>query len=109
MISLNVYFTPKAGSGADLDSAIRKWLSGMSEQPGFVSAAILKPYPERKLAKLEAIKLQSAIEVVCFWRSEAERTAWVTRPIFEEVYPPVEEAADSVTYTLQSVEQSWNV
>jgi heme-degrading monooxygenase HmoA len=109
MISLNVYLSPKSGRDAELVSAIRKWLGGMSQQPGFVNAAILKPYAAEELAKLEALTPPTPIEVVCFWRSESERLEWVTRPIFEEVYPPVEEAADAITFTMQTVEHSWNV
>ena len=81
----------------------------MAEQPGFLSAALLRPYPDDELAELQAVKPQSVYEVVAFWSSEVERRAWVARPIHDEVFAPVIEAADSLTYTLQTVERSWNL
>ncbi len=110
MISLNVYFTPKPGKDGDLESAIRdKWVAAMSEQPGFLRAAILKPFPEDDLARLQAIKPQSALEVVAFWRSEDERAAWVARPIHNQVFLPLLELSDRVTYTVQTVEHAWEL
>ena len=110
MISLHVYLTPKTGREADLESAVRDgWLKAMAEQPGFLSAALLKPYSDDELAELEAGKPQSAYEAVAFWSSEAARLAWVARPVHDEVFAPVIEAAGKLTHTLQTVERSWNL
>ena len=110
MISLNVYLTPKTGKTKELESAIRdRWIEAMAEQPGFLSAAVVKPFPDDELAALEATKPQSAYEVVSYWNSEAERVAWTQRPIHNEVWAHVVNATESITYTLQTVEQSWNL
>ena len=110
MISLHVYLSPAEGKAAVLDSAIRdKWMTAMAEQPGFISAATLKPFAESDLARLEAAVPEHYIEVVAFWRSEEERLAWVARPIHDEVFDQVLAAADGVSYTLQTVDNSWNL
>ena len=110
MISLNVYLTPNAGKGEELESAIRdKWLTAMVEQPGFVSAAMVKPFSDDELAALEATKPQSAYEVVSYWNTEAERVAWTQRPIHNEVWEHVVNASESVAYTVHTVEQAWNL
>lgn len=110
MISLNVYLTPKAGKAGELESAVREgWLGTMAAQPGFLSAALLKPFGDDELAKLQAVKPTGAFELVAFWRSEEERAAWVARPIHDEVFGPVIAASESVSYTVQTVERSWNL
>ena len=110
MISLMVYLNPKAGRERDLESAVRdKWLAAMSEQPGFVSAAVFTPYSDEALAKVDAVKPQSAYEVIALWRTEGERQAWVARPMHDEVFSQVLDASESVTYTLQTVEHSLNL
>ena len=110
MISLHVYLTPKPGRDKELESAIRdKWLTAMAEQPGFLSAALVKPFPDDELAKLGAVKPQSAYEAVSFWRSEKERLAWVDRPIHDEVSAYVTEASETYSYSMQTVEHSWNL
>ena len=110
MISLHVYLTPKESNEKGLESAIRdKWIAAMAEQPGFVSAAMFTPFPDKGLATLEALKPHITYEVVSFWRSERERQAWVARPIHDEVFSQVEDEADSITYALQTVEHSWNL
>ena len=110
MISLHVYLTPKNGQETALESAIRdKWMPAMAEQPGFVSAAVVEPFSDEKLAELEAVKPESAFECVAFWQSESERLAWVARPIHDQVFSQVVDASDSVTYTLQTVKESWGL
>jgi heme-degrading monooxygenase HmoA len=84
-------------------------MAAMTDQPGFISAAVLKPFAEGELAKLEATVPRHHVEVVAFWRSEEERLAWVARPIHDEVFNQVTAAADSVTYTLQTAKESWNL
>ena len=81
MISLHVYMTPKANKEGELEAGIRdKWMAAMSEQRGFLRAALLKPFPDEELDKLQAAKPASTFETVAFWRTEEERLAWVARP-----------------------------
>ena len=54
-------------------------------------------------------RMEAAMEVVCFWRSEKERVEWVARPIHDEVFAKVMEAAASASHTLQTVERSWGI
>ena len=110
MISLNVYLTPKEGMAQKLESAIQDvWIKAMIEQPGFIRAATVTPYSDDALAALEASKPEHAYEVVSYWRTEEERVAWTERDIHQEVWPQVVGAAESIGYTLQTVEQSWNM
>ena len=110
MISLHVYLTPAAGKEAELDSAISDaWMTAMADQPGFLSAAVLKPFSDDDLAALGASVPEYAIEVVAFWTSEEERLAWVARPIHDEVFEKVLAAADGVSFTLQTAHDSWNL
>jgi hypothetical protein len=110
MISLHVYLTPEAGKEQALKSAIiDKWIAAMSEQPGFLSAAFVSPFSDEDLAELEATKPQTAYEAISFWRSEGERRTWAGLPVHDEVFSQVLEASDTVTYTLQTVEHSWNL
>ncbi len=110
MISLHVYLTPAEGKAAELDSAINdKWMTAMADQPGFISGAALKPFSDEELAELGASVPEHYIEVVSFWSSEEERLAWVARPIHDEVFNEVLAAADGVSYTLQTAENSWNI
>ena len=89
MISLHVYLTPKPGKERELESAIRDgWLQAMSDQPGFLSAALVTPYSDDELAELHATKPRSVYEAVSFWRSEPERREWAARPIHDEVFAP---------------------
>ena len=110
MISLNVYLTPKSGRAAELESVVHdRWIKTMSEQPGFLRAAALKPFPDDELVSLQAIRPENAYEVVTYWETEAQRVAWTQRPIHDEVWADVLAASESVTYTLQTVEGSWNM
>ena len=110
MITLHVYLTAKAGMEDALDAAVSDgWLPAMAEQPGFISAAVVKPFADEELEALQAFKPEAAMEVVCFWRSEKERVEWVARPIHDEVFAKVMEAAASASHTLQTVERSWGI
>ena len=110
MISLHVYMTPKAGKNSELEAGIRdKWMAEMSEQPGFLRAALLKSFPDDELDRLQASKPARTFETVAFWRTEEERQAWVARPIHDQVFKPLLELADDVSYTLQTVEHDWNL
>ena len=110
MISLHVYLTAKTGRDSEIECAIRdKWLSSMSEQPGFISAAVVKPLPSKQLAELGAVNPQWDYETICFWKSEKERLEWVSRPIHDQVFGHVLKEAENVTYTVQTVELNWNL
>ena len=110
MISLHVYLTPKAGKERELDAAIRdEWLLAMSEQPGFLRAAVVKPFSDEELEGLGALKPGHSLEAISFWRSESDRLEWAARPIHDQVFAKVIEASESVTYTLQTVGQGWGV
>ena len=110
MISLHVYLSPKSGMEKEFESAVRdKWLAAMAEQPGFLSGALLTPFPDAQLKELEASKPQSQYEAVAFWRSEDERLRWVARPIHDQVFSQVLDASEGVSYTLQTAEQSWGM
>ena len=110
MISLHVYLTPKEGRDSDLDSAVQEgWLPAMSRQPGFLAAAVVRPYDDAELEALGAVRPTPALEAVSFWRSESERQDWVARPIHDEVFANVIDAAEGVSHTLQNVEGSWGL
>jgi len=110
MISLNVYLDAKAGKSDQLEVAIRDgWMAEMICQPGFMSAALLKSLPDDQLDVLQAIKPKGEFELVAFWCSEEERAAWVARPIHDEVFGPVIELSENVSYTVQSCQHSWDL
>lgn len=110
MMSLHVYMTPKANKESELEAGIRdEWMAAMSEQPGFLRAALLTPFPDDELEALQAARPTSTFETVAFWRTEEERLAWVARPIHDRVFNPLLELADDVSYTLQTVEHDWNL
>lgn len=110
MISLHVYLTPKAGKKAEMESVIRdSWISTMSEQPGFVRAAILTPFSDAALDELQAMKPAHSFEVVSFWESEKLRLEWVARPVHDEVFIPLLELAENVSFTLSDVAHGWNM
>ncbi len=100
MITLHVYLTPKPGQAEALQAAILDpWISTMSEQPGFVQAAMLTPFEDED---------SEDIEVVSYWESEELRLEWVARPIHDEVFAPIMEHAESVSPTVKTVSQTWN-
>ncbi len=102
MITLHVYLTPKSGEAEALQAAILDpWISTMSEQPGFVQAAMLTPFGDGDES--------GDIEVVSYWESEELRLEWVARPIHDEVFAPIMELAESVSPTVKTVNQTWNV
>ena len=110
MITLHVYMNPRPGKSAELEAGIRdSWLAAMAEQPGFVSAAVLKPFADEALYALQAAKPGHRFEIVAFWRSEQERLEWVARPIHDQVFLPLLELADDVSFTLKDVTSVWNV
>ena len=101
MITLHVYLTPKTGRAEALQTAIRDtWISTMSEQPGFVQAAMLTVFGDGD---------SEDIEVVSYWESEELRLEWVARPIHDQVFAPIMELAESVSPTVKTVHHVWNV
>ena len=110
MISLHVYLNPKSGTAAELEASIRdSWLKAMATQPGFISAAVLTPFSDDALEALGASKPKTAYEVVSFWESEDLRLEWVARPIHDQVFMPLLDLADNVSFTLNDVSESWNL
>ena len=108
MISLHVYLIPKKGRELELDSAVRdRWLPAMSKQPGFLAAAVVRPYKPTELEALGGLIPAYTLEAVSFWSSESERREWAARPIHDEVFDKVLDAAKDVSHTLQTVDQSW--
>jgi heme-degrading monooxygenase HmoA len=101
LITLHVYLTPKSGQAEALQAAIQDpWISTMSEQPGFVQAAMLTPFDDAD---------SNDIEVVSYWESEKLRLEWVARPIHDEVFASIMELAESVSPTVKTVTTTWNV
>ncbi|NQW21420.1 MAG: antibiotic biosynthesis monooxygenase [Chloroflexi bacterium] len=101
MITLHVYLTPKSGKAEALGTAINDpWISTMSEQPGFIQAAMLTPFNNDSSAD---------IEVVSYWESEELRLEWVARPIHNEVFASIMELADTISPTVKTVSNSWSV
>jgi heme-degrading monooxygenase HmoA len=101
MITLHVYLTPKAGKADALRAAINDpWISTMSEQPGFVQAAMLTPFNDDS---------SEVIEVVSYWESEELRLEWVARPIHDRVFAGIMENANTVSPTVKTVTNTWNV
>ena len=110
MISLHVYLKPKSGMGNALESAIKnRWINEMQIQDGFISAATLQPYAQKELSKLEATSPSHVYEVISFWKTEEQILACVAKPIHDKVREEVINASDNVSYTLQTVEQKWNI
>ncbi|MDA1298188.1 MAG: antibiotic biosynthesis monooxygenase [Chloroflexi bacterium] len=110
MISLHVYMNAKPGKEAELEAGIRdSWIAAMSKQPGFLRAALLKPFSDEALDALGARKPSHTFEVVSFWESEELRLEWVARPVHDRVFMPLLELVDSVAPTLQTVEHGWEL
>ena len=101
MITLHVYLTPNPGQAEALQAAIQDpWISTMSDQPGFVQAAMLTPFEDDS---------SDDIEVVSYWESEEQRLEWVARPIHDEVFAPIMDLTESISPTVKTVSDTWNV
>lgn len=110
MIVLHVYMTAKPGKESALAEGIQgSWIAAMAEQPGFLHAAMLKPFSDNQLDALGALKPAHTFEVISFWESEEKRLEWVARPIHNQVFLPLLELTDKVAPTLQTVEKSWDL
>ena len=101
MITLHVYLTPKDGKADALRQAINDpWISTMSEQPGFVQASMLTPFNDDS---------SEDIEVVSYWKSEELRLEWVARSIHDQVFAGIMENAQTISPTVKTVSNKWNV
>ena len=101
MITLHVYLTPKSGQAEALKAAIRDtWIAAMSEQPGFTRAAMLTAFEDEG---------SEEIEVVSSWQSEQQRLEWVARPVHDQVFEPIMELAESISSTVKTVSNTWNI
>ena len=101
MITLHVFLIPKTGQAAALQAAIQDtWISAMSDQPGFVQAAMLTPFGDAD---------SEDIEIVSYWESEQLRLEWVARPIHDQVFAAIMELAESVSSNVKTVGQTWNI
>ena len=110
MITLHVYLTAKPGKESEVEATIRdSWIKAMAEQPGFLHAALLRPFSDEELDALGAMKPSHTFEVVSFWESEQLRLEWVARPIHDEVFMPLMELTDNITPTLTNVGHAWNL
>ena len=110
MITLHVYLTAKPGKESDLEAGIRNsWIAAMAEQPGFLHAALLKPFSDEALDALSGLKPAHTFEVVSFWESEEKRLEWVARPIHDQVFMPLFDNVADVKHTLATVEHSWEL
>lgn len=108
MIALDVYFNAKDGNDAALEKVIVDvWMEAMQQQPGFISATMMTPFPQDQLEAMGAVRPPFSHEVISFWESEALRQEWVARDIHQEVWPQVEAAAEVVVYTVSNCDQSW--
>jgi heme-degrading monooxygenase HmoA len=107
MFTLHVYMTARPGKEAALGTGIRdSWISTMSEQPGFLHAALLMPFAGEALDAIGGFKPTHTFEIVSFWESEQKRLEWVARPIHNQVFEPLLELTVDVRHTLATVEHS---
>ena len=110
MISLDVYFSAKQGGEAELERiVVDVWMEAMKQQPGFLRAALLTPFPQEELDAMGAVRPPFSHEVISFWESEELRQEWVACDIHQKVWPQVEAAADMIVYTVSNCDETWNV
>lgn len=108
MISLHVYFNPKSGHEKALENRIsEKWIHAMAKQKGFLKAVLLKKLEDSSIMKTGGKIPDNVFEVISYWNSEEERLAWVAKPIHDEVFNPLIEISEEVSFTLQNVKQVW--
>lgn len=108
MITLHVYLTARPGKEAALEAGIRdSWMHAMAQQPGFLHAALLKPFSDEALAAVDGRKPAHTFEVVSFWASEQQRREWVGRPVHDQVFEPLFALTDDINHTLATVEHAW--
>lgn len=110
MISLDVYLSARQGAEDELERVIVDvWMAAMRQQPGFLRAALLTPFPQEALDAMGAVRPPFSHEVISFWESEELRQEWVARDIHQEVWPQVEAAAEVIVYTVSDCGESWNL
>ena len=72
----------------------------MSKQPGFVQAAMLAQFDDES---------SEDIEVISYWESEELRLEWVARPIHDEVFASIMDLAETISPTVKTVSNTWNI
>ena len=72
----------------------------MSKQPGFVQAATLTQFDDES---------SEDIEVISYWESEELRLEWVARPIHDEVFASIMDLAETISPTVKTVSNTWNI
>ncbi len=72
----------------------------MSKQPGFVQAAMLIQFDDES---------SEDIEVISYWESEELRLEWVARPIHDEVFACIMDLAETISPTVKTVSNTWNI
>ena len=108
MISLHVYFNPKSGHEKSLENGIsEKWITAMAKQKGFLKAVLLKKFEDSSLIKAGGKIPENVFEVISYWNSEEERLSWVAKPIHDQVFNPLIEISEEVSFTLQNVKHVW--
>ena len=72
----------------------------MAKQPGFVQAAMLTQFDDES---------SEDIEVISYWESEALRLEWVARPIHDEVFASIMDLAETISPTVKTVSNTWDI
>ena len=72
----------------------------MAKQPGFVQAAMLTQFDDES---------SEDIEVISYWKSEELRLEWVARPIHDEVFASIMDLAETISPTVKTVSNTWNI
>ena len=72
----------------------------MAKQPGFVQAAMLTQFDDES---------SEDIEVISYWESEELRLEWVARPIHDEVFASIMDLAKTISPTVKTVSNTWNI
>ena len=72
----------------------------MSKQSGFVQAAMLTQFDDES---------SEDIEVISYWESEELRLEWVARPIHDEVFASIMDLAETISPTVKTVSNTWNI
>ena len=49
------------------------------------------------------------IEVISYWESEELRLEWVARPIHDEVFASIMDLAETISPTVKTVSNTWNI
>ena len=72
----------------------------MVKQPGFIQAAMLTQFDDES---------SEDIEVISYWESEELRLQWVALPIHDEVFASIMDLAETISPTVKTVSNTWNI